>query len=239
MIEALISKLSRRDDLSDLERRVLITLPSQERTAPVGHDLIRAGDRPDVSTLVIDGICARYSTLASGGRQFTEINLAGDFIDLHSFLMKQMDHGVVALTACRVVTVPHVQLRRLSEEQPHLTRLLWLETVVDAAIHRQWLLAMGRQSALGRMAHLVCELYLRSEAAGLAARHTMDLPLTQQELADVLGISAVHVNRTLMDLRARGLVTWLNGRLEIHDWSGLADLAEFEPTYLRLVKEPV
>ena len=153
--------------------------------------------------------------------------------------MKQMDHGVVALTDCVIAQAPHAALRRLTEEHPHLTRLLWLDTVIDAAIHRQWIACMGRRTALAHLAHLVCELYKRLEVVRLAADCTFELPLSQAVLADVLGLSTVHVNRLIAELRSGGVLTWAQGRVEILDWDKLAELAEFDPAFLRLRSEPV
>ncbi|HWW27568.1 MAG TPA: Crp/Fnr family transcriptional regulator [Caulobacter sp.] len=239
MIGALVLKMSRRDDVSAEERRALEDLLEPERHVAAGASIIKPGDRPTSSTLLLSGYAARYSFLEDGGRQLTELNLAGDFIDLHSFLMKQMDHGVLALSDCVIAGAPHVALRRITEEHPHLTRLLWLETVIDAAIHRQWLVAMGRQNAISRLAHLICEIYLRLEAAGLAEAHEFSIPLTQTDLSDMLGVTAVHVNRVLKDLRGLSLIEWKGARVEILDWGRLCHLAQFDGAYLRLQREPV
>jgi CRP-like cAMP-binding protein len=192
-----------------------------------------------VCSLLLSGLCGRYSALRDGRRQYTEINVPGDFVDLHSFVIKQLDHGIVAFSTSRFLQVPHAALAQLTAAHPHLTRLLWLETVVDAAIHRQWLLAMGRQDGPARLARLICELYVRLEAAELAWNLRMDLPMTQHELGEALGFTAVHTNRSLRILRERQLLDWRDQQIEIHDWRALADLAEFDPGYLRLTKEPV
>jgi CRP-like cAMP-binding protein len=231
-LERLIDKLGRRDTLSAEELIALRQVLGRPREVRAGTDIVREGDHPDHSTLLASGFTARYSTLADGGRQITELNISGDFIDLHSFVMKQMDHGVVALTDCVIV-------RQLTEHHPHLTRLLWLDTVIDAAIHRQWIASMGRRTALAHLAHLLCELYRRLEVVRLAADHVLEVPLSQAVLADVLGQSTVHVNRLISELRAMDLLTWSHGRVEIMDWDRLAALAEFDPAYLRLHSEPV
>ena len=239
MIGALVQKLLRRDDLSAEERLALSALLGPERRVPAGNLLIQPGDRPTHSTFLVSGFCARYSMTLAGDRQLTEINVPGDFIDLHSLLMKQMDHGIVALSDCVVAPAQHDDLRRLSERHPHLTRLLWLETVIDGAIHRQWLVTMGRQNAATRLAHLICELYLRLEAAGQADSQRFAVPLTQTDLGDILGLTPVHVNRVMMDLRQQGLIEWKGLQVAILDWERLARFAEFDPTYLRLRRDPV
>ncbi|MET3666525.1 Crp/Fnr family transcriptional regulator [Caulobacter sp. 1776] len=238
-IAPLIEKMARRDVVTPQERQALAALLGPARTVPAGKLLIEPGDRPGFSTFLVSGLCARFSLTSNGGRQLTEINVAGDFVDLHSLLMRQMDHGVLALADCMIAPATHEDLRRLTEEHPHLTRLLWLETVVDGAIHRQWLVTMGQQDAASRLAHLMCELYRRLEAAGLATDSGFALPMTQADLGDVLGLTQVHVNRVLMELRRRGLLLWKAGQVTIGDWEALAALGQFDPTYLRLIREPV
>ena len=238
-VQTLVDKLGLRDRLSDEEVAALDKALEPPRSIPAGADIVREHTRPSASTLLISGFSARYSTLEDGSRQITEINVSGDFIDLHSLLMKQMDHGVVALTDCVTASAPHIRLIEITERHPHLGRLLWLDTIIDAAIHRQWLVAMGRRSGLGHLAHLVCELYLRLQAVGQTGDLSFDLPLTQNVLGDALGLSTVHVSRLISELRAEGVVQWSGGRIDILDWRRLAEIAEFDPTYLRLQSEPV
>ena len=238
-ITTLVDKLSLRDRLNPEEIEALSAVLDAPKSVSVGSDIVREHTRPMHSTLLISGFSARYSTLEDGSRQITEINVSGDFIDLHSLLMKQMDHGVVALTDCVIAEAPHSGLIDITERHPHLGRLLWLDTIIDAAIHRQWLVAMGRRSGLSHLAHLVCELYLRLQAVGQTGDLSFDLPLTQNILGDALGLSAVHVSRLISELRAEGVVQWSGGRIDILDWRRLAEIAEFDPTYLRLQSEPV
>ena len=238
-ITTLVEKLSLRDRISREEIEALQKALEPPKTVAAGSDIVREHSRPLHSTLLISGFSARYSTLEDGARQITEINVAGDFIDLHSLLMKQMDHGVVALTECVIAEAPHSGLIDITERHPHLTRLLWLDTIIDAAIHRQWLVAMGRRSGLGHLAHLVCELYLRLQAVGQTGDLTFDLPLTQAVLGDALGLSTVHVSRLISELRGEGVINWSGGQIDILDWRRLAEIAEFDPTYLRLQSDPV
>lgn len=239
MTNALIEKLTRRDGVSASEIAALAEVLDPPRKVDAHVDIVLEHAYAEHSILLLEGFTARYSTLADGRRQITEINVAGDFVDLHSLLMKQMDHGVVTLTPCVIAHAPHSRLRRLTEEHAHLTRLLWLDTIVDAAIHRQWLVAMGRRSGLGHLAHLVCELFTRLSAVGLTEGQSFNLPLTQTVLSDALGLSTVHVNRLIAELRREGLVRWSNPQVEILDWPRLSQIAEFDPTYLRLHSEPV
>ena len=238
-IMTLVEKLALRDRVSPREVEALQDVLGPPKCILAGTDIVSEHTHPQQSTLLISGFSARYTTLRDGGRQITEINIAGDFIDLHSLLMKQMDHGVVALTDCTVAYAHHSRLIALTEQHAHLARLLWLDTIIDAAIHRQWLAAMGRRSGLGHLAHLVCELYLRLQAVGQAGNLAFDLPLPQTVLGDALGLSPVHVSRLITELRNEGVVQWSGGRIEILDWHQLAEIAEFDPTYLRLQREPV
>ncbi len=202
------------------------------------EDMVREGDRPTESKLLLEGFAARYKILHNGKRQITGIHVVGDFVDLHSFTLKVMDHAIAALSPCTVAVVPHEVLHRITEEHPHLTRLLWLNTVLDSAIHRQWLVVMGRQSALGQLAHLICELFLRLQAVEQTEGLSFRLPITQTEMGDALGLSTVHVNRTLQELRADGLLTWRGDKIEILDWGRLQEVAGFDPDYLNFVHEP-
>jgi CRP-like cAMP-binding protein len=236
--EFLIRKLEERDVLSAEEKEVLASALSRPRSVKADEDMVREGDRPSESILIVEGFASRYKVLQSGRRQITAIHVPGDFVDLHGFLLKKMDHAVGTLTPCTIATIPHDKLRDITERYPHLTRLLWLSTLVDSSIHREWLVAMGRRSAREHMAHIVCELFVRLELVGLTQGDTFQMPVTQAELGDTLGISTVHVNRVLQELRGEGLITWRGEKLTIHDFERLKEVAEFDPTYLSLSHEP-
>ena len=237
MTNPLIQKLETRDTLSQAEREALNRLTYHVRTCRFGEVLVRQDQRLRESTLLLDGFAARTKTLRSGKRQIVAIHVVGDFVDLHSFLLKRIDHSIEALTPCTVATVPHTELEAITEAFPHLTRMLWLSTVMDAAIHRAWIVAMGRLSSLAQLAHFVCEMFLRLQTVGLTEGQSFRLPFTQIELGDILGLSSVHVNRVLQDLRARGLLRWQDQLVTIEDWDALSRLAEFDPTYLSLQHE--
>jgi CRP-like cAMP-binding protein len=237
-LQALLLKLRARDVVDEAEEEVL--RDSIARTAELGPG--RALVRPHVtlseSILLFEGLVCRYRDLASGERQIMELHVAGDFVDLHGFLLKQLDHTVGTLTPVRYAAVPHEALRRITETQPHLARLLWLSTLIDAAIHREQIVSVGRRTALSRIAHLLCELNVRLKTVGLADDEGYALPLTQAEVADATGLTSVHVNRMLRKLRNEDLLTFRNGRVTIHDWEGLQRVAEFDPTYLHLERRP-
>jgi len=237
MINPLILKLEQRDRLSEDEKRVLENAVSRVRLVEDDEDIVREGERPSESSLLLEGFAARYKIFSNGRRQISAIHVAGDFVDLHSFLLKTMDHAVLALTPCRIATVPHAALEKITDEHPHLTRLLWLSTLIDGAIHREWLTAMGRLSATAHMAHFICELFQRLNTVGRTDGDTIQLPLTQAELGDTLGLSTVHVNRVLQELRKEELIRWQGNALTILDWERLKNVGEFTPTYLSLQQE--
>ena len=238
MLESLYLQLGQHDVLSDAERSILAEAISGGKEFSVGQDLVSEGSRPIYSTLLVEGLAARYKVLENGGRQFTSLQVPGDFVDLHAFLLKTMDHGIVALSLCRVMFADHTKLRVITEKAPHLGRLLWLDTLVDAAIHREWIVAMGRRSKVSHLAHLICELFIRLQVVGHTNGTSFNLPLSQAELADVLGLSVVHMNRVIGSLRKSAAVNWANHTVTIVDWRLLAQMAEFDPTYLSMTNEP-
>jgi len=238
MLESLYLNLGQHDHLSEAEEKLLAGAISSERHVATGEDIVAEGSRPTHSTLILDGIAARYKVLEDGGRQFTSLQVPGDFVDLHAFLLKTMDHGIIALSPCRVAAAEHGKLRAITEQAPHLTRLLWLDTLVDGAIHREWIVAMGRRSKTSHLAHLICELFVRLQVVKRTTGMSFRLPMSQAELADVLGLSVVHMNRVIGTLRNIGLVSWSNYTVTILDWDLLVEMAEFDPTYLSMNREP-
>ena len=197
-------------------------VPSRSPVWYFGEEVVAEGSRPGYSLLMVEGMSARSKVLAGGERQITAIHIAGDFVDLHCFLLKRMDHSVVALTPCRLVMAEHEAIRKLMRASDHLTRLLWLTTVIDGAVHREWLVAMGQMSAYAHMAHVFCEMFVRLRIVGLTTDLSYRLPITQIEMGDVLGLSSVHVNRTLQELRASGLLTWDRQIVTINIGMGLS-----------------
>jgi CRP-like cAMP-binding protein len=238
MLEPLYLQLGQHDDLSNEEKAVLAETVTFGRDFEKGQDLVSTGSRPAYSTMLLDGLAARYKVLEDGGRQFTSLQVPGDFVDLHAFLLKTMDHGIVALSPCRVMFADHSKLRTITERAPHLTRLLWLDTLVDGAIHREWIVAMGRRSKTSHLAHLICELFVRLQVVKRTSGMSFDLPLSQAEMADVLGLSVVHMNRVIGSLKKTKVITWVNHTVTILDWDQLAELAEFDLTYLSMNNEP-
>lgn len=236
MIERHLMKLRARDKVSAEEEKEIRALVSHTIQIPADRTFVRAGQELRESTLLLDGWMARAKDLPSGQRQLAELHVPGDFTDLHSFTLKRLDHDVVTITRCTIGVVPHDRLKDMTERFPHLTRLYWFMTNLDAAIQREWTLSLGRRSALSRMAHLFCELLVRLELADLTMDNSYDFPLTQVELGECLGLTSVHVNRTLQELRRTGLIEVENRRVNIVDLEGLKKVAEFDGDYLYVEK---
>ena len=237
-IGALLLKLRRRDGLTDHEADVLRSAVERIENVPAGTVVVAAGQPLEYSTLLLDGFISRDKDLPDGQRQITELHVAGDFTDLHGFLLKRLEHNIGALTAVRLAYVPHAKLKEITEREPHLSRLLWLSTLMDAAIQRERILSLGRRSALGRVANLICELYTRLQVVGRLKGSGFAFPVTQLDLADATGLTAVHVNRMLKQLRDKKVMTFRNGLVDIHDLAELERIAEFDPSYLFLESLP-
>ena len=234
MISVHLKKLRRRIEISSDEERAIRDVIAETKRFGPDQILIRGGQDLNVSLLLIDGWLARSKDLPSGERQVTQLHVAGDFADLHSFTLKKLDHDVVTLSDCIIGVAPHDGLQEVTEAYPRIARYYWFSTNVDAAITRELALSLGQRSAISRMAHLFCELHLRLDAAGRARTDGFDFPLTQRELSECLGLTVVHVNRPIQELRRRGLVELENRQLTILDKRGLEGVAEVDPSYLYL-----
>lgn len=234
----MLLKLRARDDVSEQEEQVLRSSISEIRKVTADQIVVRADTELTECNLLIQGFMCRYKDLANGERQISELHVPGDFVDLHSFPLKKLDHNVLAMVPCRIAIVPHERIRQITEEQPHLTRLLWFSTTLDAAIHREWVISLGRRTAIARIVHLFCELHVRLSIVGMADASGYDLPLTQQDLAECVGMTAVHLNRVLGTLKADGAVSFQRRRVRFHDLERARAIAEFTPNYLFVEKRP-
>lgn len=221
-----------RDQLDEEERRAIEQSVSLVRELRPRFQLVRAGDRVETSTLLLDGFMCRYMDDREGERQLVAIHVPGDFVDLHAFPMHRLDHDVATITACTIAVFDHRTLTDVTERMPHLARMLWFSTLLDAAMHREWIFRLGRLGAEGRIAHFFCEVNARLEMVGLAEGGRFALPVTQTDLAEACGITGVHVNRVLRVLRERGLLTFRQGHVTIGDVAALSAIGEFDPGYL-------
>ena len=236
MTNYLIRKLSQYGPLSEEERLALSALPVRLRDYSRGGMIVHQGSQPEESCLLVHGIAFRYKLLPDGARQIVSLQVPGDFVDLHSFVLKPIDHAVAAASPARVGLVPHHAIENLLVRHPRLARPLMWDMALDAAIAREWLATMGRRSAYEQLAHLFCELYFRMDGAGQMEACGFPLELTQVELGDACGLSAVHVNRSLQALRKDGLIILENHHLTVPNIDALVRVAEFDPAYLHLLK---
>ena len=232
----LIHKLESILVLSEDEKDVLRNVSGTTKTVGPRQDLVREGDRPHECCLILDGFAYRYKLTESGKRQIFSFHIPGDIPDLQSLHIDVMDHSLSSLTACKALFISHEAMRDLMRQCPRIGDAFWRDTLIDAAVFREWILNLGRREAYGRIAHFLCELYVRLRAVGLTTDHAYEFPLTQAELADATGMSAVHVNRTLQELRGEGLITLQAGSLTVLDWERLKEAGEFDPAYLHLRK---
>jgi CRP-like cAMP-binding protein len=234
MITAHLKKLRRRIEISDEEEQAIRGIVAETRRFRSDEILVRAGEELNSSLMLLDGWLARAKDLPGGERQVTELHVAGDFADLHGFTLKHLDHDVLTMSDCTIGIVPHERLQALTARHPRLARVYWFMTNIDAAIHREWALSLGQRSALSRMANLFCELHVRLDVVGRTNHGGYDFPLTQRELSECLGLTVVHANRTIQELRRRSLIELENRQLTILDRRGLEGVAQFDPTYLYL-----
>jgi CRP-like cAMP-binding protein len=231
----LIRNLERYVRLSDDDRRAIDDL----RTAPVVDvpprgALIHEGDKPSAVRLIISGWACRFKGLPDGRRQIVGFFIPGDFCDPNVCILDQMDHAIGALTRVNYLAVPAALLRKLGAEHPRLAQALLWHELVNSSIQREWLLNIGQRTAFERLAHLVVEIYVRLRAVHLTRDRAFDFPITQTDLADATGLTAVHVNRTLQELRREGLIELTHRQLRILDLERLMGVAMFNANYLHL-----
>jgi CRP-like cAMP-binding protein len=233
----MIRKIQSIGRLAPEERRALLDLPVKPRTLARERAIVREGDRPEQCFSVLEGLVGRAKVSGTGKRQLVAINVPGDIPDLEGYTLRIMDHAIIALTPVTLLFFNHSAVDELVRRFPNLGRLLWRETVLDAAITRVWLFNLGRQPAVTHLAHFLCEMATKLAVVGLVDGQSFPFPLTQEQVSDALGLSNVHVNRSLQTLRREGLLEWKAGTITIRDWRGLATLGEFDPAYLHIVGE--
>lgn len=231
-MNAFISKIDSMVLLSDETRRVLATLTKHTQRMGPGERIIEAGDHSSTVNIVLSGWACRCKILRNGQRQITALLLPGDMCDPHGLLLREVDHTAHTLTTVTLAKAPGNIVRDLMASDPELAQVLWRQILEEIDIQREWTINLGQRTAVERIAHLCCEVSTRLEVVGLRNGHDCDMPITQSEIADITGLSAVHVNRSLQELRAAGLIELRNKRLTVLDKERLAELAMFDPGYL-------
>lgn len=234
---AVTSKLEAFTRLSKDDRAALSGVTRNFRYVDARRDVISEADRPRHVHLVLDGWACRYKQLPDGKRQIVSLFVPGDFCDVNVYILKHMDHSIGAITRLRIAMITPEEMNCLTSERPRITRALWWHELVAAAIQREWTLNIGQRTAYERLAHLLIELYLRLNTVGRARDGRCDFPLTQNDLADATGLTSVHVNRTLRDLRRDGLIELERKQLHILDMERMMNVAMFNANYLHLDRE--
>ncbi len=227
-----VAKLERRAPLSDESREALLALPYRQRLLEAYRDIIREGDRPTHCCMVVSGLVSRYKTLRNGSRQILSFHFPGDMVDLQGALVVIADHGIRAHIPSEIALIEHAAILEVAARLPELGRALWFDTLIDAAVFREWMVNVGRRTALQRTAHLLLELHYRMGEIGAADGDSFPLPVSQADLSDALGISPVHLNRTLQWLRAERLIRSISRTMIIEDPVRLTEIAGFQPNYL-------
>ena len=230
----LLRKLDSIADLASEERQAVLDLPLRVQAIGADQDIVREGDRPSRCFVVLQGFACRYKVTLPGKRQIMAFHIPGDIPDLQSLHLRVLDHSLATITPCEIGFINHEDMRDLIRRYPRLGDVFWRDTLIDAAVFREWMVGMGRREAYGRIAHLLCELMAKLTAVGLADGVTCAMPITQGEFADALGLSTVHVNRVLQALRGENLITLKGSTLTVLDWDGLTRAGEFDPIYLHM-----
>ena len=234
ILERTIRKFERRAPLDDRDRAALRALPFEKKQVEAGRYLLREGSSPENSCLVLTGFAFRHKLTSDGDRQIVSFHIPGDFVDLEGSLLRVADHNIQTLARSEVAFIPSRAILDLVDEHLRIGRAMWIDTLVDASIYREWVMNVGRRPALQRIGHILCEFARRLELAGLGSIEGYQFPMTQEQLADASGLTSVHVNRTLKQLEAHDLIVRNKRFVEIPDWERLRTVSGFNELYLHL-----
>jgi CRP-like cAMP-binding protein len=232
--DRLVGAISRYAVLNDTDRACILALAIETKDIAPTKYLVREGQRPERCALILEGFSFRQKLTTGGQRAIVALQVPGDFTDLQNLYLNDSDHDVLALTSLRVAVIAIEDLQRLSVTRPAINKALWICGLVESSTFREWLLNIGRRDARGRVGHLLCEISARLEAAGLARELTYELPMTQEQLGDALGLTAVHINRVLKALEKDGLIQRRKRQITIADWRQLRHAADFNDRYLHV-----
>jgi CRP-like cAMP-binding protein len=230
----LLNRLERSTALSPQDRQGIAELPLRVTYFSANQELVQEGTASARCTLVLNGFLYSHKLAKGSKRQITSFLVPGDLADLQSLFLPNLDCSFSALGPAVVAFLPHASLKELLDKSPKLTAAFWRETFIEAAIFREWLTSLGRRDAIARIAHVFCELATRLQAVQLARNLCFSIPWTQTDVADACGISTVHANRVVQELRRRALVDWDSKQVRIRNWEALAEIADFSGAYLQL-----
>lgn len=234
LLMPMLRKLQHMTTLNHADCTALLGLPHKVRDLRAREFIAHDSDRAEFACVLLSGFAVRHKVARSGGRQIMSLHMTGDIIDLQNALLDVADHNVQAISEVKAAYVPVEAIQQVAADHPMIAKAMWRETLIEGSIFREWLLNVGRRNARTRTAHFLCELALRFEAVGLATSGRFDLPLTQEELGDILGLTAVHMNRTLHSLEAAHLIERRQRAVVIPNWERLVSAGDFNPTYLHL-----
>lgn len=232
--ENLVRKLSLLSDLAEDDIAELRRLPLRRKQVGPGAAIVSEGQLVSECCLLVSGYACRHKVAQDGGRQIVSFHLAGDLLDIQHLLFRRADHNVQAISAASLCFIPMEALRDLIAKRPALGTALWRDSMVDASVFREWVLNVGRRDAKMRIAHMLCEFAARAEAVGLGSPSAFTLPMTQEDIADATGLTAVHVNRMLRILTDEGSLERRGRQIRIIDWARMRRTADFSPDYLHL-----
>jgi len=231
----MVTKLSYRVKLDDADHAAILALPHKVRMVERNHFVVREREQATHSCMMLSGYSVRSKMVGTGNRQIVSIHMKGEIVDLQNSLLKVADHSVQMLTPSKVALIPRDEIIKLTLDRPNVGLAMWMDTLVDASIFREWVANVGRRDARTRIAHLFCEFSLRLKVAGLGGDGDYELPMTQEQLGDATGLTPVHVNRTIKTLEAEGLINRSNPRsIHIGDWRKLAEVGDFDSNYLHI-----
>jgi CRP-like cAMP-binding protein len=230
----MLRKLLRWGPLDEADQRAVLALPHKLRRFAKASYVVREDGKPTHAAVLLSGFVCRQKCISNGSRQIIAVHMPGDIVDLQNSFLEHADHSVQTFTEAELAMIPAEALKELAFGRPAIGLALWQDTLVDGSIQREWTTNVGRRNARERTSHLLCEWGYRVEAAGLAQRTRYQLPMTQEEMADALGLTPVHMNRMLMSLDREGLTSRRRNAMVINDWTALATLGDFQPGYLHL-----
>jgi CRP-like cAMP-binding protein len=233
-LELLVRKLAMHIDLDEDDRNAILALPTVLRTLDASSYIIREGEPPTQCAVLISGFAYRQKLTGEGARQIVSLHIPGDALDFQHLFLDVADHNVQTLTRATIATVPRAALRELARTRPAIGNAILIDILIEGSIFREWVLNVGRRDARTRVAHLLCEFASRLQAQGLAEDYGFELPMTQEQLGDAVGLTAVHVNRTLKSLQADGLIERDRRRITFPQWQAMIGIADFSQRYLHI-----
>jgi CRP-like cAMP-binding protein len=237
-LHTLSRKLESHGALDEDDRRAILNLPQTLRSFDPGGYVGREGDVPVRVAVLISGFVVAHKITGPGARQIVALYLPGEPLDLQHLYLECADQNLQAITRAVVAFTPRAAMHDLVAARTAVARAVWLHNLIEASIFRDWITNIGRRTALPRLAHWLCEMGMRFELQGIGTRTCFDLPMTQEQIADTVGLTPVHVNRTLKALATQGLVRRRHRRIELPDWNAISEFADFNPRYLHIPRKP-